>query len=274
MMRGLPDKELPMASRLLSPLRDIAHAAGRAIMDVYAGDFAVMDKADESPLTAADLAAHRIISDGLRDLTPDIPVLSEESAKIPWEERRRWESYWLVDPLDGTKEFIKKNGEFTVNIALIREHRPVVGVVHAPALDMTYLGCEGVGAYRQRDGGEAEPIRVAEPGDRPLRVVASRSHRGDRLGAFLDRLAEHEVVSIGSSLKFCLVAAGDADLYPRLGPTCEWDTAAGHCVAAAAGASVLAVDGEPLRYNTKDSYLNPHFIVLADAGFDWQSCLG
>lgn len=262
-----------MDAHLLSPLRDIALAAGDAIMEIYRTDFEVMDKADESPLTAADLAAHRIILEGLRGLTPDLPVLSEESADIPWEERRRWDSYWLVDPLDGTKEFIKQNGEFTVNIALIQDHRPVVGVVHAPALDVTYLGCEGVGARRQRDDQPPEDIRVAAPGREPVFVVASRSHRGDRLGGFLDRLGEHEVVSIGSSLKFCLVAAGDADLYPRLGPTCEWDTAAGHCVAAAAGATVVDLKGQPLRYNTRESYLNPEFMVLADSGFDWQSCL-
>ncbi|HET9680088.1 MAG TPA: 3'(2'),5'-bisphosphate nucleotidase CysQ [Gammaproteobacteria bacterium] len=262
-----------MTQQLLEPLHTIATDAGRAIMAIYDTDFTVMDKADDSPLTQADLAAHRIIVDGLRELTPDIPVLSEESADIPWAERQRWDSYWLVDPLDGTKEFIKKNGEFTVNIALIQNHQPVVGIVYAPALGVTYLGCEGVGAYRQRDDGEPEAIQVAQTGRKPMKVVASRSHRGGKLDAFLQALGEIDTVPIGSSLKFCLVATGEADIYPRLGPTCEWDTGAGHCVAQAAGAHIVAVDGEPLRYNSKESFLNPEFMVMADADFDWRRCL-
>lgn len=257
---------------MLAPLLAVARRAGKAIMEIYATDFEVTDKADDSPLTAADLAAHHIIVEGLQALTPDIPILSEESSRVPYATRRRWDTYWLVDPLDGTKEFIKRNGEFTVNIALVQNGSPVVGVVHVPATDVSYAGCEGVGAFRQDGANEPRPIRAAS-GHRPPRVVASRSHRSPALDEFLDNLGEHEIISIGSSLKFCLVAEGRADLYPRLGPTSEWDTAAGHCVAASAGAQVFTVSGEPLRYNAKETLLNPYFIVVADPAFDWLAYL-
>jgi len=254
---------------LVPAVLDIAHSAGRRILDIYESDFAVEAKEDRSPLTEADLASHREIVGGLKQLTPDVPVLSEESGAIPYDERRRWSDYWLVDPLDGTKEFIKRNGEFTVNIALIREGRPVLGVVHVPVKDTDYYGADGAGAYRRIGAGEAEPIRVASLGPGPIRVVGSRSHRGSSLDGYLSRLGEHEMVPMGSSLKLCLVAAGDADVYPRLGPTCEWDTAAAQGVVEAAGGRVVDLKGEPLRYNTKDEYLNPFFIAYGDGSRDW-----
>jgi 3'(2'), 5'-bisphosphate nucleotidase len=260
--------------KLLAPLLDIARSAGGEIMRVYATDFDVAIKADKSPVTDADLAAHRIIVADLRRITPDLPVLSEESASIPYEERRRWDSYWLVDPLDGTKEFISKNGDFTVNIALIQGGAPVAGVVHVPVTGMSYYGCVGVGAFKRDKDGQASPIKVRKliPGA-PVKVVASRSHRGPLLDGYLGKLGPHETVSRGSSLKFCLVAEGAADVYPRLGPTSEWDTGAGHAVVLAAGGQVIGMDGQPLPYNGKDSLLNPHFIAYADSSRDWRSYL-
>lgn len=260
------------AQSLLQPLTTIAERAGQAILEIYASDFTATEKADHSPLTEADLAAHQIIVAALRELTPEMPVLSEESAQIPYAVRRGWERYWLVDPLDGTREFIKKNGEFTVNIALIEHGEPIIGVVHVPVTATSYLGCKGVGAFRQDAKGNA-PIQVQLPPASPPRVVASRSHRGPEVDAFLDKLGPHDVVSVGSSLKFCLLAEGRADIYPRLGPTCEWDTAAGHAVAAAAGATVTDVNGAPLRYNQKETLLNPYFLVIGDPDFDWRRCL-
>ncbi len=259
---------------LLAPLLDIARAASGEIMRIYATDFDVAMKADKSPVTDADLAAHQVIVKDLQRITPDLPVLSEESADIPYAERRRWESYWLVDPLDGTKEFISKNGDFTVNIALVQGGEPIVGVVHVPATGLSYYGCVGVGAFRRDKDGQASPIKVRRliP-DAPVKVVASRSHRGELLDVYLAKLGPHSTVSRGSSLKFCLVAEGGADVYPRLGPTSEWDTAAGHAVLTAAGGTVVAVDGGPLRYNAKESLLNPHFIGYADSSRDWLSYL-
>jgi 3'(2'), 5'-bisphosphate nucleotidase len=237
----------------------IARDAGAAIMLVYAQDFDVAAKADASPLTEADLAAHRIICAGLAALTPDIPVLSEESATIDWAVRSGWSRYWLVDPLDGTREFVKKNGEFTVNIALIEDGTPVLGVVVAPALGTAYWAARGEGAFVQRAGEAARPIRTREA-QAPLGVMVSRSHAGPELAGFLERLGPHEAIPMGSSLKLCLVAEGRADLYPRLGPTNEWDIAAAHCILAEAGGTLRNPDGVELRYN-KPSMLNPWFIA-------------
>lgn len=263
-----------MTNFTLPDVCQIARQAGAAIMAVYQGEHDVELKADDSPLTAADRAAHAVILEGLRALAPETPVLSEEGRPAPFEERGRWRRYWLVDPLDGTKEFIKRNGEFTVNIALIEDGRPVLGVVFAPALDVAYYAQRGEGAFRQEGTAEAAPIRVEPaPQDAPWRVVASRSHLGDEVGRFLDCLGEHELVSMGSSLKLCLVAEGRAHLYPRLGPTSEWDTAAAHCVVEEAGGQVLDTDLKPLAYNTKDSLLNPYFIVCADMDERWTRCL-
>lgn len=243
-------------------------------MAVYQGEHEVERKADDSPLTAADRAAHVVIVEGLRALAPQIPVLSEEGCAIPFEERRGWGRYWLVDPLDGTKEFIKRNGEFTVNIALVEDGQPVLGVVFAPALDVLYFAQRGTGAFRQEGAGEAVAIHVRpHRADDPWRVVASRSHLGEEVGRFLECLGEHELVSMGSSLKLCLVAEGRAHIYPRLGPTSEWDTAAAHCVVDAAGGRVLDTDLQPLAYNTKDSLLNPYFIVSTDTDERWTTCL-
>lgn len=260
-------------ARMLEPLLKIADSAGRRILEIYGTDFSVQRKADHSPVTAADLAAQEIIVRGLKLLTPDLPVLSEESSQIPFAERRRWDRYWLVDPLDGTKEFINRNGDFTVNIALVQKHAPVVGVVHIPVEKLSYYGAAGAGAYRRKTGDAPELIHVQTLGNGPVRVVASRSHRGELLDGYLAKLGPHTTVSRGSALKFCLVAEGAADVYPRLGPTSEWDTAAGHAVLLAAGGHVINVDGTALSYNSKESLLNPHFIAYADQARDWRKYL-
>jgi len=257
----------------LNRIVEIARQAGDAIMTVYAKDFDVIEKEDKSPLTEADLAAHRVIVESLTALDPSLPVLSEESAAIPYGERSRWERYWLVDPLDGTREFVKRNDEFTVNIALIESGRPVCGAVHVPALNTSYFGCVGEGAWKVEGDNPPSPIRVAAKRHDPLRVAGSRSHAGDSLKRFLERIGPHEIVSMGSSLKLCLVAEGKADIYPRLGPTSEWDTAAAQAVVEAAGGLVTDTEMQPLRYNTKDSLLNPHFLVFADSNEKWSDYL-
>ena len=254
---------------LAKTISDIAVEAGRAILGIYQQDFEVVQKEDESPLTQADLASHRIICDALALLTPDIPVLSEESANIDFDQRAGWFQYWLVDPLDGTKEFIKRNGEFTVNIALIRNHDPVLGVVHVPVSGIIYTGLVGKWAGRSMPGESMEHIGIRLPCADPVIVVGSRSHANPSLLEHLGKIGEYELVSMGSSLKFCLLAEGQADFYPRLGPTSEWDTAAAHAVVLAAGGKIITLDGKPLRYNTKKSLLNPEFLVIADESIDW-----
>ena len=254
-------------------LLDIASAAGQAILEVYHQDFPVTQKDDKSPLTAADLASHRIIVDGLRRIEPDTPVLSEEGAKIPYAIRGQWQRYWLIDPLDGTREFVKRNGEFTVNIALVEKGRPVVGVVHVPVSGVSYLGQVGQGAWKIAADGSTQAVRVCEKHPPSVRVAGSRSHAGDSLVRFLERLGNHELVSIGSSLKLCLVAEGSADIYPRLGPTSEWDTAAAQAIVEAAGGLVTDTRLRPLRYNTKDSLRNPHFLAFGDRNGNWGNFL-
>jgi len=251
----------------------LVQRAGDAILSVYGEQFEVTHKTDQSPLTQADLRAHEILSLGLRALTPDLPVLSEEDSDIPFEQRQQWTRYWLVDPLDGTKEFVSRNGEFTVNVALIDDHVPVLGVVHVPVTSTTYAGQAGLGAFRQVDGKQRESLRVRTPAATPLRIVGSRSHRGDSLDKFLPRLEPYEMIAVGSSLKFCLVAEGSADFYPRFGPTSEWDTAAAQAVVEAAGGAVIKTDGERLRYNTKAELLNPNFLVFGDRSRDWLRIL-
>jgi 3'(2'), 5'-bisphosphate nucleotidase len=258
---------------LVEPAVTLAKQAGDAILEVYATDFDVQAKDDESPLTQADMASHRIIDKGLRELTPDIPIISEESGLPPYEERREWRTYWLIDPLDGTKEFVSRNGEFTVNIALIDGNRPVLGVVHVPVSGKTYTGCDGVGAGVRNSEGESRSINVTKESALPVRVVGSRSHRGASLDAFLDKLGEVEMLPMGSSLKFCVVAEGGADIYPRLGPTSEWDTAAAQAVVEQAGGAVLELDGRPLAYNAKEDILNPHFLVRGPDDRDWLELL-
>jgi 3'(2'), 5'-bisphosphate nucleotidase len=255
-------------STLLEEIRQIAREAGAAIMQVYGRDFDVELKDDRSPLTEADRLAHGIITQRLGSLAPRLPVLSEEAPPEAIRDRASWERFWLVDPLDGTKEFIKRNGEFTVNIALIAGNAPVLGAVLAPALGHEYFGGAELGAWRRRGESSAEPIRVRRA-SAPLRVVGSRSHPSGELAGYLAGLGEHELVPMGSSLKICLVAAGDADVYPRFGPTSEWDTAAAQAVLEGAGGGIIDLDGQPLRYNRKEHLLNPYFLAFGDRERDW-----
>jgi len=230
-------------------------------MEIYAGEFNVELKGDNSPLTCADRASHQVIVKGLQAATPDIPILSEEGRDIPYAERAAWSRFWLVDPLDGTKEFIKRNDEFTVNIALVEDGGVTAGVVYVPAQGTMYFGGLGAGCWKTVDGDESVPIKVREADHNVgLTVVMSRSHPSPELETYLQEVKVAEALPVGSSLKLCVVAEGKADLYPRLGPTMEWDTAAGHAVVEAAGGTVTQVDGAPLRYN-KESLLNPYFIV-------------
>lgn len=250
----------------------VARDAGDAIMAIYKTDFSQYEKGDKSPLTEADLAAHHIICEGLARIS-DFPVLSEESGAeaMSWNTRQQWQEYWLVDPLDGTKEFINKNDEFTVNIALIRDGKAVLGVVYCPPLDRMYFAAEDFGAYRQDGSEDAVAIQVAA---QPLagevwNVVGSRRHGADALEKFAAQLGAVETVSMGSSLKLCLVAEGKAHLYPRLAPTCEWDTAAAQAVVEIAGGQVLTPDSEPLTYGRKEDLLNPFFIVCSQYSAVW-----
>jgi len=254
------------AGTVLSPgearrLCDIARAAGEAILERYEGPIAVARKADRSPLTEADRAAHAVILEGLEAAFPGVPILSEEGRGIPYGERRRWERFWLVDPLDGTKEFIRRNGEFTVNIALVERGEPVAGVIYVPVRRVLYGGIRGQGAWREEAPGEAVPIRARVPDpEAGLTVVVSRSHPSRETETYLAGLPVVRRIPAGSSLKFCAVAEGRADLYPRLGPTMEWDTAAGQAVLEAAGGRVEDLEGRPLRYNKPD-LRNPHFVA-------------
>jgi 3'(2'), 5'-bisphosphate nucleotidase len=238
----------------------LARSAGAAILEVYETEFNVEKKADHSPLTLADTRSHHVICQGLQAQFPDIPVLSEEGKSIPHAVRRNWKQFWLVDPLDGTKEFVKRNGEFTVNIALIEERQPLLGVIYIPVADRLYLADTRQGCWELSSAGERRlHIRPPLPSSR-IRVARSRSHPSPDLEALLNRLPDHETISRGSAAKFCAIAAGQAEFYPRLGPTWEWDTAAGQAIVMAAGGVVLDLEGNALSYN-KEDLLNGPFLV-------------
>jgi 3'(2'), 5'-bisphosphate nucleotidase len=263
----------PSPKELLHDVLVLARTAGAAILEIYAGDFDVTLKDDESPLTVADLASQRIIAAGLARLTPNIPMLSEEAPAPPLTERQGWEWLWLVDPLDGTREFVNRNGEFTVNIALVHRHRPVLGVLHVPTLGLDFYAAEGAGAHRCERGEPPRPIAARPRITGAPRVLASRSHRGSRLDGFLAAVGPHELKSAGSALKFGLIADGSADLYPRAGPTSEWDTAAGQAIVEIAGGHVVDCAGEALTYNRRESLLNPDFVCYADGSRPWHQLL-
>lgn len=262
----------------LDPVIAIAKAAGEAIMQIYATDFDVTKKDDNSPLTQADIAAHNAIARGLNLLTPDIPVLSEESDSIDAQVRNAWNVYWLIDPLDGTREFVKRNGEFTVNIALIVEQVSVLGVVYAPVNELLYYAVAEGGAFKSSQSSPAVRLHTKAFDINKLVVAGSRSHSDHHFQQFLHNLhvntgAIPELINMGSSLKICLVAEGVADVYPRLGPTYEWDTAAAHCVLREAGGEIVDEAGAVLRYNAKPSLLNPIFFAASNREQHWERYL-
>lgn len=244
----------------------ISKDAGQGIMDIYESEFDVNIKSDHSPLTKADILSNKIICQSLKKLSPDVPILSEESSKIPYDQRLKWKQYWLIDPLDGTKEFIKKNGEFTTNIALIYQNRPIFGMIHVPARNEFFWGSKEIGAYHLSGDSYSNKknIRVSKKkAGGELRIVSSRSHPSGDLKTLLDKIEIFKLKSVGSSLKFCLIAQGKADCYPRLGPTSEWDTGAGQIIAESAGAIVVNLKNKPIQYNKGDGFLNPNFIAAS-----------
>ena len=269
--------------QLLNAVNEIAIAAGSEILDVYNSEQAieVSTKQDNSPLTDADRRAHLLIVDRLSSLTPNIPLLSEESDAIDYSLRKSWQRYWLIDPLDGTKEFINRNGEFTVNIALIENGQSVAGVVHVPVTGISYFGGIGIGAWKQNinqlDNEVQLIVSQAMQENSGVRIVASRRHLGEQLDALVEKIENHfgkaTLLSMGSSLKMCLLAEGSADIYPRMAPTCEWDTAAAHGILCAAGGEIVDLQFRPLRYNSKPELLNPFFIALADSAYPWKQLL-
>jgi len=257
---------MQVTTALLETLCAIAGEAGRAIMEVYQGEIAVVDKSDQSPLTVADMRADAIIRAGLEAAFPAVHILSEESRSDAYQAGA---PFFLVDPLDGTKEFIKRNGEFTVNIALVIDAVPAAGVVYAPAMRALYYGGDQLGAWRRDADGLRQLHAAPWAGSGPLKVIGSRSHGAEELQAWLQTLpCAHDFVAAGSSLKFCRIAEGGAHAYPRFGPTSQWDTAAAHAILHNAGGTVLAFDGQPLRYGPDLPILNPHFLAChaADAG--------
>ncbi len=260
---------------LIEPVITLSKQAGDAILTIYnRDDFGERLKSDDSPLTEADLASHRILEDGLQKLTPNIPVLSEESKAIAFAERKQWQTYWLVDPLDGTKEFIARNGEFTTNVALIHDHRPILGVIYVPVKDTFYFSAKYFGAFKQLGNSEKQKITVRSVpivnGDKHYTIVASRRHGLDKVEQLCEQMKNYDLASKGSSLKMCMVAEGEADFYPRLAPTSEWDTAAAQIIVEEAGGRLVKTDFEVMEYNTKDELLNPHFLVLGDSNENWK----
>lgn len=265
---------MPVSDAIREGVIAIAREAAAAILEVYAGTIEVERKDDASPVTDADMAAHHVIVDGLRALTPDIPVLSEECAdEVAAAERLRWRRLWLVDPLDGTREFIKRNGEFSVNIALIEDGVATFGVIQQPVTGTLWFGAPGRGAW-VRDGAGERGLHARRREDgAPLRVAASRSHRDGRTEALMARIGPIEPLALGSSLKFCWLAEGRMDVYPRFGPTSEWDTAAGQAVLEGAGGILVDPRGRPFRYNQRETILNGDFIALGDPSLPWQEWL-
>ena len=248
----------------INQIIEISKSAGHSIQEIYEGDFDFSLKNDGSPITEADFVSNRIICNFLEDFSPNIPILSEENSDIPFLERASWESYWLVDPLDGTKEFIKGNGEFTVNIALIKNNQPIFGVVHAPALKQTFWGSRNYGSFAISKTGAHNKNFIKTDSDGPIKVVSSRSHKSEKDLMFLNSIGDFSDQQVGSSLKLCFLASGKADIYPRFGKTSEWDIAAGHAVLTFAGGTILGNDGKKIQYNMKESLLNNSFIAFGN----------
>lgn len=261
---------------LTQDVLSISLDTGVKILEIYSSGYQVNKKNDDTPLTTADLVANEFIISELTKIAANIPILTEESFEIPFNKRSRWEYYWLVDPLDGTREFIKHNGEFSINISLIYRGKPILGVVHAPALDISYFASRNNGAWKVANNIAPKKIHVRKASsnkDKTLTVTCGRNYSSDRLKKFLSRLGSYQSLPMGSSLKSCLVAEGVADIYPKMGLTSEWDTAAAQCIVEEAGGFVTDINMEELRYNTKDSLLNPDFLVFGDSRPNWAAFL-
>ena len=252
---------------------NISVDAGEVILNYYNENVDVIYKDDESPLTKADLASHKVITDSIKKITPDIPILSEEEF-IDWKIRKKWKKYWLIDPLDGTKEFIKKNDEFTVNIALIENNRPILGVIYTPALNELFYSIKNFGSYKiltkkkLNTLKEAKRISINKKKSNKIKIVGSRSHSNPILDKWVNKnFNEFDILQKGSSLKFCLIAEGSADIYPRFGPTSEWDIAAGHIILEEAGGKLKSIDNKEILYNEKENILNPEFFAYSNIDF-------
>jgi len=256
---------------LMLSANTIAVEAGKKIMDIYQQDFDVIEKADKSPVTEADMAAHHYIIEQLAQIS-DYPILSEESATLSFEERSSWQTYWLVDPLDGTKQFVQRTDEFCVCIALIHKNEAILGAIHLPVTQDSYYACRGQGAFKQTADGSTESIQ-SRTFSSPSIIAVSRSHKGDATSQVLDKIGEHELLISGSAIKACWVAEGKADLYPRLWPTSEWDTGAAQCIVEEAGGQLTTLDLKPMPYNTKNDLINPYFLVFGDKSVDWSKYL-
>lgn len=257
----------------LLEILNISVDAGKVILNYYNENVDVIYKDDESPLTKADLASHKIITDSIKKITPDIPILSEEEF-IDWKIRKKWKKYWLIDPLDGTKEFIKKNDEFTVNIALIENNRPILGVIYTPALNELFYSIKNFGSYKiltkkkLNTLKEAKRISINKKKSNKIKIVGSRSHSNPILDKWVNKnFNEFDILQKGSSLKFCLIAEGSADIYPRFGPTSEWDIAAGHIILEEAGGKLKSIDNKEILYNEKENILNPEFFAYSNIDF-------
>lgn len=255
---------------LLNDVISLAKQAGNQILTIYQSNFTVEYKTDKSPITVADLASHECICQGLRHLTPDLPILSEESVPIAFKKRRLWEKYWLIDPLDGTKEFLEKNGEFTINIALIEQHKPSLGVIFVPSTNICYFASKGLGAYKQI--GQTQPKLMHSPAwdeEKTVTAVVSRRHGMEKLKEFLAQFPSLNLLYCGSALKFCWLAEGLADIYPRFSPTFEWDTGAGQCILNEVGGLIMDSTGQELQYNRTASLQTANFLAVADKKHRW-----
>jgi len=260
-------------SRLLPDVLDLAKQTGKTILETAEQTVEIQEKSDFTPVTNADLAASKLIEDRLTSMPGNFPVLSEESEGIDYQTRKNWPCYWLVDPLDGTKEFIEQSGEYSINIALIYQHIPVLGVIYAPVQGELYYAIQGGGAHKVEGLGTPELLTVCKQKRDPLIVACGNSQPGKSYEEMMKNIGEICFLALGSSLKSCLVAEGKADLYARLGPTSEWDTAAAQCIVEEAGGLLTDVNLQPLRYNTKESLLNPHFLVFGDKSVNWSEYL-
>lgn len=259
---------------LLNDVVYLAKLAGSLVLNIYRGEFTVGYKTDKSPITAADLASHNCICQGLHQLTPRLPIISEESTSISFEKRQNWEKYWLIDPLDGTKEFLDKNGEFTINIALIEQYKPILGVIFVPFSNTCYFARKGVGAYKQIGENQAKIMHGKSWKEgKTITAVISRRHGMEELKNFLSQFSRLKLLYCGSALKFCWVADGLADIYPRFSPTFEWDTAAGQCILNEAGGQIIDNTGHELQYNRSFSLQTSNFLAVADKQHAWLDYL-